>query len=148
MIRLSTGIAGLLVSMLFLPVSVLAADTGQARVSLDTVFLAPLPVADPHSRVTVIGERPVVFSAESTRVYDDAGSTWIDADWRADGKVFSVASNGTHAFLFDDPGHGGHITRVRKLAFAAGQMAADPLPKLPAELASAEATIRGAHLVV
>ncbi len=74
MIRLSISrMARLLAPLLFVPVAAHAAFDEQSRVSLDSVRLAPIPEIDPNARAVVIDDRPVVFGAEFTWIYDQAG---------------------------------------------------------------------------
>ena len=149
MIRLSISwTARFLAPLLFVPVAASAAVDEPSRVSLDTVLLAPIPEIGSNARVVVINDRPVVFGAEFTWIYDEARSQWARTDWRPQAEILSVTSDGHQAFLLSKSDHVGNVTQVERLTLAAGLPESNAVPELPARLDSAQAALQQSYLVV
>ncbi|MGH8196340.1 MAG: sodium:solute symporter [Woeseiaceae bacterium] len=126
-----------------------AAFDEQSRVSLDSVRLAPIPEIDPNARAVVIDDRPVVFGAEFTWIYDQAGSKWTRTDWRPQGEILGMTSDGHQAFVLSESDHdGGHVTQVERVTLAAGLPESDVVAALPARLDSAQAALQHTYLIV
>ena len=116
-------------------------------VSIKTSEVAAPPTTEVISRLMVVDGRPIAVGADATWLLDENQKAWQRIDWRPQGQVLDIASDGRIAFLLL-ASSGTSVERIEKLSLVSGKLVSTGLPSLPAPINAAKSAVLQGTLYV
>jgi len=98
--------------------------------------------------LVVLGGRAIALGERAAWQLNDDRKAWTPLDWRMDGYVRQVVTDGQRAFLFLAPSNSGASDRVVELSSANGKLVLAALPSMPTAISSVNGALHKGTLYV